>query len=174
MSIPRSRSGFTLVETMVASSIGGFVLIAIAAIFLFCQRMFRMTMVEAESALAMREMRDRLLFHSGPGSNNGLLTGKSRADSASITMDWDDPANGPNNFRLVWRTDEGKAGGYFFNERLPHTVQNINWFKPSDFRLGDSWNTAVNLPRIRLSLLNPLTGTVMDTAEINLPRELVR
>ena len=174
MNIPRSRAGFTLVEMMVASSIGVFMMAAIATAFLFCLRMFRLTMVEAESSLALREMRDRLLFHAGPGSNNGLLTGKVRADTASITMDWDDPANGPNSIRLVWRTDDDADGGYFFNERLPHTPQNINWFKPGNFRLGEDWSATVNLPLIRLSLLDPVTGDIRETAGIHLPTELVK
>ena len=174
MNIPRSRAGFTLVEMMVASSMGAFIMAAIAAALIFCQRMYRLTMVEAESALALREMRDRLLFHAGPGSNNGLLTGKVRADSASITMDWDDPADGPNNIRLVWRTDDNADGSYFFNERLPHTPQNINWFKPGGFRLGNDWHFTVNLPSIRLALLDPITGETLETATINLPTELAK
>lgn len=147
---------------------------SIAAAILFCQRMFRLTMVEAESSLALREMRDRLLFHAGPGSDNGLLTGKAHADSASITMEWDDPANSPAGIRLVWRTDSGHDGGYFFNERLPHTPQNINWFKPGNFRLNSDWGDAVNLPLIRLMLLDPVTGETRDTANIHLPTELVK
>ena len=56
------RSGFTLVETMVASSIALIVMFALVGMFLFCQRMFRLTMAETESTLAMRDVRDRLLF----------------------------------------------------------------------------------------------------------------
>ena len=174
MPFPRSRAGFTLVETMVASAIGVLVMAALATAFIFCQRMFHLTMMEAESSLALREMRDRLLFHAGPGSDNGLLTGKAHADTAAITMEWDDPDNSSANIRLVWRTDEGHDGGYFFNERLPHTAQNINWFKPGNFRLGADWSATVNLPLIRLELLNPLTGEIQETANINLPSELVQ
>ena len=61
------RSGFTLVETMVASSIAMIVMLALVGMFLFCQKMFRITMAEAESTLAMRELRDKLLFRAGPG-----------------------------------------------------------------------------------------------------------
>ena len=49
-------------ETMVASSIATVVMLALVGMFLFCQRMFRLTMAEAESTLAMRELRDKLLF----------------------------------------------------------------------------------------------------------------
>ncbi|MBR4614068.1 MAG: prepilin-type N-terminal cleavage/methylation domain-containing protein, partial [Kiritimatiellae bacterium] len=48
MTATRDRSGFTLVETMVATTIAALVFGAIAATFIFCQRMFRITMAEAE------------------------------------------------------------------------------------------------------------------------------
>ena len=98
------RSGFTLMETMVASSISMIVVLALIGMFLFCQKMFRITMAEAESTLAMRELRDKLLFRAGPDLSSGLLTGKASADNASITMSWDDTAEGPDKIRLVWRT----------------------------------------------------------------------
>ena len=69
------RSGFTLIETMVASSIAMVVMLALVGMFLFCHRMFRLTMAEAESTLAIRDIRDKLLFRAGPGLNIGLLTG---------------------------------------------------------------------------------------------------
>ena len=76
MTAKRDRSGFSLVETMVASAIASLAFAAIAATFIFCQRMFRITMAEAEISLKMRDIRDKLLFRAGPGLNSGLLTGK--------------------------------------------------------------------------------------------------
>ena len=170
MSATRDRSGFTLVETMVASSIAVIAFAAIAATFIFCQRMFRITMAEAEISLKMRDVRDKLLFRAGPGLNSGLLTGKASADSASITMAWEDTTESPESIRLVWRTDSGKPGGYFFNERRPHTDRNISWFKPSDFRLHQEWQQTVDLPLIRLNLGSPDTDMVHEPGWILLPQ----
>ena len=170
MSATRDRSGFTLVETMVASSIAAIAFAAIAATFIFCQRMFRITMAEAEISLKMREIRDKLLFRAGPGLNSGLLTGKASTDSASITMVWDDPTETPESIRLVWRTDSGKPGGYFFNERRPHTAPNISWFKPNEFRLRQEWQQTVDLPIIRLNLGSPDADMVHEPGWILLPQ----
>ena len=157
MRTQHDRLGFTLVETMVASSIATIVLIALASAFLFCQRLFRLTMDEAESTLALRDVRDRLLFRASPGLSSGLLTGKASADSASITMNWEDASEGPDKIRLVWRDSS------FFNERMPHTTANLKWFKPGNFPLNRDWEHTVDLPRVRLDLGN-------QTAWILLPQ----
>ena len=170
MTATRDKSGFTLVETMVASTIAAIAFAAIAATFIFCQRMFRITMAEAEISLKMRDIRDKLLFRAGPGLNSGLLTGKASADSASITMNWDDTSESPESIRLVWRTDSGKPGGYFFNERRPHTAHNISWFKPNGFRLHQEWQHTVDLPLIRLNLGSPDAEDVHQYGWILLPQ----
>ena len=164
------KFGFTLVETMVATTIATLAFAAIAAVFIFCQHMFRITMAEAEISLKMRDIRDKLLFRAGPGLNSGLLTGKASADSASITMAWEDTTESPDSIRLVWRTDSGKPGGYFFNERRPHTTYNISWFKPNEFRLRQEWQQTVDLPVIRLNLGSPDTETVHEPGWILLPQ----
>lgn len=170
MSARRDKSGFTLVETMVSTTIAAIAFAAIAATFIFCQRMFRITMAEAEISLKMRDIRDKLLFRAGPGLNSGLLTGKASADSASITMAWEDTLEGPESIRLVWRTDSGKPGGYFFNERRPHTAYNISWFKPSEFRLYQEWQHTVDLPLIQLNLGSPDVENVHQYGWILLPQ----
>ncbi len=173
MTATRDRSGFTLVEMMVASSIAALAFAAIAATFIFCQRMFRITMAEAEISLMMRDIRDKLLFRAGPGLNSGLLTGKAFADNTSITNSWEDTVEGPDCIRLVWRTDNGKPGGYFFNERPQNTAAadaNISWFKPNDFRLRQEWQQAVDLPVIRLNLGSPEAEDVHQYGWILLPQ----
>ena len=170
MTATRDRSGFTMVETMVSTAIAMLIFVALAATFIFCQRMFRITMAEAEISLKMREIRDKLLFRAGPGLNSGLLTGKASADSASITMVWDDPTETPESIRLVWRTDSGKPGGYFFNERCSHTAPNISWFKPNEFRLRQEWQQTVDLPIIRLNLGSPDADMVHEPGWILLPQ----
>ena len=169
MTARTDRSGFTLIETMVASSIALIVMLALVGMFLFCQRMFRLTMAEAESTLAMRELRDRLLFRAGPGLNSGLLTGKATADNASITMTWptleNDAANDkPDRIRIVWRENN------FFNERMPQTAANLKWFMPGGFLQMQDWSQTVDLPRIRIDLGNPVEESVRQTSWILLPQ----
>ena len=169
MTARTDRSGFTLVETMVASTIALIVMFALVGMFLFCQRMVRLPMAEAESTLAMRELRDRLLFRAGPGLNSGLLTGKATADNASITMTWptleNDAANDkPDRIRIVWRENN------FFNERMPHTAANLKWFMPGGFLQMQDWSQTVDLPRIRIDLGNPVEESVRQTSWILLPQ----
>ncbi len=174
MTHAHSRSGFSLMETMVASSIATIIMVALASTYLFCQRMFRQTMAEAEASLAIREIRDKLLFHAGPGLDSGLLTGKASSDAASITMDWttipaDDPNLGPAKIRLVWHTDANGLGN-FFNERIAHDSYNINWFKPGNFLTPLSWTQTVDLPRINLKLVNASAAGDLASAWILLPQ----
>ena len=169
MTIRPDRSGFTLIETMVASSIALIVMLALVSMFLFCQRMFRITMAEAESTLALREVRDKILFRAGPGLSSGLLTGKAYADSSSITMDWpttnQDAVNDkPDRIRIVWR-DSG-----FFNERLSHTDVNLKWFRPSGFLMQQDWTHTVELPRIRIELGSSTEESVRQGTWILLPQ----
>ena len=169
MAVRTDRSGFTIMETMVASSIATVVMLALVGMFLFCQRMFRLTMAEAESTLAMRELRDKLLFRAGPGLNSGLLTGKASADAASITMTWptleNEAANdNPDRIRIVWRENN------FFNERLPHTAANLKWFAPAGFMQMQNWAQTVDLPRIRIDLGSSVENSVRQTTWILLPQ----
>ena len=169
-----SISGFSLVETLIASSIATIIMLALASTYLFCQRMFRQTMAEAEASLAMREIRDKLLFHAGPGLDSGLLTGKASSDSASITMNWpvvadDDAMLGPDKIRLVWRTDSSGLGN-FFNERVAHNESNLKWFKPGNFLTPLSWTQTVDLPRINLKLVNSSAVGDLASAWILLPQ----
>ena len=168
------RLGFTLLETMVATAIATVIMLALAGTFLFCQRMLRLSMADAESALALREVRDKLLFRAGPGLSSGLLTGKASADSAAITMNWEDTAEGPNNIRLVWRTisngSSDSDAGYFFNERVAHTDANSKWFRPGGFFMQQTWAQAVDLPRIRIDLASPDVSSVQQTTWVLLPQ----
>jgi len=175
MCIKRNRLGFTLVETMVATAIATLVFLAIAGTVLFCQRMFRLTVAEAESSLVMREIRDKILFRAGPNLNSGLLTGKASADSASITNSWEDTLEDSSCIRLVWNTSN--EGNKFFNERVAHTPVNQNWFSPAGWFKPNShwlvlqdWAHTVDLPRIRLDLISPDDATIHQNTWILLPQ----
>ena len=169
MTARSDSSGFTLIEMMVSSSIALIVMFALVGTFVFCQRMFRIAMAEAESTLAFRDIRDKLLFRAGPGLNSGLLTGKAVADGTSITMDWDDTAEGPGCMRIVWR-NISQSTGSFFNERVPHTDANIKWFAPGGFVMRQNWAQAVDLPLIRMDISNPNVAGANQTGWILLPQ----
>ena len=174
MPVAASKSGFSLVETLVASTIATIVMGALASTFVFCQQMLRQTMSEAEASLAMREIRDKLLFHAGPGLDSGLLTGKASADTASITMDWstlpgDSENIKPEKIRLIWQTDANGLGN-FFNERVAHTGPNGKWFVPSGFKNALEWTQTVDLPRINLKLANASADNVFASGWILLPQ----
>ena len=62
----RCRGGFTLAETMVAAAVGTLVLGVVLSSFIAAQRMLHTAMAESELSLAMREMRDKLLFKASP------------------------------------------------------------------------------------------------------------
>lgn len=169
-----SRSGFSLVETLIASSIAVIVLGALMSTFIFCYRIFYQTMAEAEASLAIRDIREKLLFHAGPGLNSGLLTGKASADTAAITMDWtslsDDSDNSkPSKIRIVWNAESSGLGN-FFNERVDHTKHNQNWFKPGGFLSSYDWSQTVDLPRINLQLVNSSDNDILASAWILLPQ----
>ena len=179
MATHADKLGFTLLETIVATTISTAVLSATASTIIFCQRLLNQTMAEAESALVMREVRDKLLFRAGPGLNSGLLTGKASADSASITMNWEDTSEGPNCIRLVWGNvnnensqgaDDSSSAGFFFNERIAHTPANLKWFKPGNFLVPQTWEHTVDLPRIRIDLVSPVNTSVRQTVWILLPQ----
>ena len=177
MKLQHDRLGFTLIETMVATSISTILLLSLAGSFLFCQKLFRITMAEAESSLVLRDIRDKLLFRAGPGLNSGLLTGKASADTASITMNWEDTSEGPNCIRLIWGSENGANAqslgdsvGYFFNERVAHTPVNLNWFKPGNFLVPQDWTHTVDLPRIRLDIVNSVNTSVRQNILILLPQ----
>ncbi len=174
MTHAHSRSGFSLLETMIASSIATIIMVALASTYIFCHRMFRQTMAEAEASLAIREIRDKLLFHAGPGLDSGLLSSKAFSNTDSIT-------NADINIRLEGRTDDNGLG-YFFNSKQGDNSYNINWFKPGSvpwfnpdngltpFLSPLSWTQTVDLPRINLKLVNASAAGDLASAWILLPQ----
>ena len=75
----RLRRGFTLVETMMVASISIIVLTAVMSSFMATQNMLHTAMAESELSLAMREMREKLLFKASYITNiNHPLLDKSK------------------------------------------------------------------------------------------------
>ncbi len=91
-----SRSGFTLLELVIASAILVIVFAQIASIFFGAQRLAKSCMAETEYALATRELRDKLLFQATPFDgthfSGGLLSAKSHTVNNSAikcTLPWE-------------------------------------------------------------------------------------
>ena len=79
------RAGFTLLEVMFATAIFSIVAASVATFFIGVQRLSRRAMATAELSTAMRELREKLLFHAQPAGDgvvrSGLLSGVSRGSS---------------------------------------------------------------------------------------------
>ena len=144
MSAPhgRLRRGFTLVEAMIVTAIGGIVLTAILSSFMATQNMLHTAMAESELSLAMREMREKLLFKASPDiSGNhygGLLSGSSLNESevrgySSVEMSGHTVGSSLNNTSdssvrlLVWTVSGTKM---LINERTPNKDAYARWLWP--------------------------------------------
>ena len=80
------RRGFTLIETLIASTIGALALAAVVSVFIIAWSMLSTAMAESELSLALREMRDKLLFKVTPDIGGQHYAGlRSRRTSAVST-----------------------------------------------------------------------------------------
>lgn len=70
-----SRSGLTLVELLVASTIFVVIFSALASSFVGGIRLLKATFATAEMSLRTRDLRDRLLFHAAPPHNDAMWAG---------------------------------------------------------------------------------------------------
>ena len=143
------RRGFTMVETMVVTAIGAVILLAMGSSFMTAQRMLHTAMAESELSLAMREMRDKLLFKASPDiSGNhygGLLSGSGLNESEarnrnSVEMSGHtvgatlSNTNSSSLRLLVW-----SVGGAWMliNERTPNKDAHVRWLWPGSLALAD-------------------------------------
>ena len=145
----RARRGFTLVEVMMVAAIGGIVLTAILSSFMAAQKMLLTAMVESELPLAMREMREKLLFKASPDiSGNhygGLLSGTNLNENAaqnlssrSIEMSGHTVGSSLSSTSdssvrlLVWTVSDKKM---LINERTPNKDAYVRWLWPGGMSL---------------------------------------
>ena len=143
------RRGFTLVETMSAVAIGVIVLTAVASSFMAAQRMLHTAMAESELSLAMREMRDKLLFKaspdvagnhyggllSGTGLNEGDVLSCSSVEMGGRTVGSTLGDTADSSLRLlVWTVGGEKM---LINERTPDKDAHVRWLWPGSFALAD-------------------------------------
>ena len=79
------RAGFTLLEVMFATAIFSIVAASLVTFFIGVQRLSRRATATAELSVAMRELREKLLFHAQPPDDesvrSGLLSGSKRGPS---------------------------------------------------------------------------------------------
>lgn len=151
------RSGFTLVEVMIASAIGVIVFAAVLSSFLTTQRMLKTAMAETELSLAMRELREKLLFHVSPTISGKVYSGLCGAvatapDGRSTRRTFENQvrqgyvelyapaANGDiddtslESMRIMGYT---KGSSYFVvNEHTPDRDRHLGWLWPGRFSLA--------------------------------------
>jgi len=140
------RRGFTIVETMVAATVGIVVLTAVGSSFMAAQKMLHTAMAESELSLAMREMRDKLLFKASPDvSGNhygGLLSGtdlnesdmQNSVEMSGRTVGSTLGTTSDSSLRLlVWTVDGEKL---LINERTPNKDAYVRWLWPGSLALA--------------------------------------
>ena len=144
----RRRRGFTLVETMVAAAIGVIVLTAVLSSFITTQRMLHTAMAESELSLAMRELRDKLLFKASPdvsGShyagllsgvslNEGDVRGYNSVEMNGHTVGDSLSSESTSSVRLLlWQVGDKKM---LINERTPNKDAHVKWLWPGSLALA--------------------------------------
>ena len=142
------RGGYTLVEVMVSAAVGAIALAAVLSSFMAAQRMLHTAMAESELSLAMREMRDKLLFKASPdisGSHyGGLLSGVSLNESeirafSSVEMSGHTVGSSlgstaDSSIRLLVWTIGGRK--MLINERTPDKDGHAKWLWPGSLALA--------------------------------------
>lgn len=143
------KRGFTMVETMIAAAIGVIVLVSVGSSFLAAQRMLRTAMAESELSLALREMRDKLLFKaspdiagrhyggllSGTALNEGEVRGGNSVEMGGFTVGSTLASASDSSLRLLLWTVDGKK--MLINERTPDKDAHARWLWPGSLALAD-------------------------------------
>ncbi|MBO7684457.1 MAG: hypothetical protein J6T51_07005 [Kiritimatiellae bacterium] len=141
------RRGFTLLETMLAAATGAIALAAVLSSFMAAQKMLHTAMAESELSLAMREMREKLLFKASPdvsGSHyGGLLSGSGLNENeaksySSVEMGGHAVGSSLGSTSdssvrlLVWTSGGSKM---LINERTPDKDAHVRWLWPGGMSL---------------------------------------
>lgn len=144
----RNRGGFTLAETAVASGAGAIVLGMAVISFMTAQNMLHTAMAESELALAMREMREKLLFKESPDVSGrrygGLLSGRNlKEDDARnfVAVEMEGCTVGStvgdrqeSSVRLVVESEGGRT--MLSNEHSPAGERAARWLRPGMLALS--------------------------------------
>lgn len=144
-------SGFTIVEMVLASSVFLIVMAQLFASFLGLQRMLKEIHAEAEMAIAMDQLRERLLFRLDPNVSQRRLPGLlgmtvGNVDSVAVNMNASAESrrgvfgNGLDDVRdasarLMW--DNGRV-------KLDNVPSARKWLDPGGFGLAGTWLDCVS------------------------------
>lgn len=138
----RGRGGYTLAELTVATAISVIVLASVVSTFVTAQRMLHAAMAESELSLAMREMREKLLFKASPDVNGrhyaGLLSGSGLNENGVRGFDSVEMTCPSIGATLASKDDASmrilawKVGGdtVLMNERTPDKDRHAHWLMP--------------------------------------------
>lgn len=149
-------NGFTLVEALIASAVALVVVIPLAETLITCQRLMKLTMAETETSLALRELREKLLFHAAPPGNGrtyaGVLSGSGFATegaSGNFSMSYDDGGGTSYSMRFTRRSHGGSW--VFCNERAQNyegvgAAKAQDWFVLPGMSQPTAWADTVVLP----------------------------
>ena len=145
------KKAFTFVETMIAASIAVVVALAACSAFVAVQRMMRESMAQTELSLAVRQLREKLLFHASPPIDAvtyaGLLSGTNASSvveggsTPNIQMDCTGVgasfASQPAQSMRIMLVGSS-AARFLQNERIPNKDAHADWLRPGKLTLADT------------------------------------
>ena len=142
------KSGFTLVEVLIAATILTYIATTFASVAISATRLFYATMAQCELSVRSRELRDKLLFRvrrpTSAYSYPGLLSGNISIDSASLGMTAEkipttdlvsDRSGLSTTFRLI--TTGSADATHLMDDHAPHDASNQKWRRPGGLYLGE-------------------------------------
>ena len=161
-----SRSGFTLVEVLVATGVLSVITGLLIGTIVPCLRLYHSVIAQCELPLRMREMREKLLFHMRPTvagkCYGGLLSVKSiHTDTVAVNM-VDEYVPVPLTLKreatqshrlFTWQDDKGR---FLMNDHLPHVAPDMYWLRTGGMYQNGSANWDDIVERQNLAAQNRL------------------
>lgn len=166
----KRKSGYTLLELLVAVLIFSLVAAAIGTSAVACLRLCRTAVVEAELSLRARELREKLLFHvrlpTSTAAYDGLLSAPStsRVDTVAFTYEGEQlplTSIGSGNrvrqsHRLILAGSDDNT--YPMDDHAPHNTANERWLRPGGFYLdGEAYTAEQFITTVRETSRNALS-----------------
>ena len=166
----KRKSGYTLLELLVAVSIFSLVAAAIGTSAVACLRLCRTAVVEAELSLRARELREKLLFHvrlpTSTAAYDGLLSAPStsRVDTVAFTYEGEQlplTSIGSGNrvrqsHRLILAGSDDNT--YPMDDHAPHNTATERWLRPGGLYLdGEAYTAEQFITTVRETSRNALS-----------------
>ena len=145
------KKGFTFVETMVSTAIAAVVVLAVCSAFVVSQKLMREAMAQTELSLAVRELREKLLFHASPPIGSVTYAGMLSGTNASSVVEGGATPNiqmscagvgtslsdqHSQSMRIMlWGSGSER---YLLNERIPNKDAHAGWLRPGKLTLADA------------------------------------